>query len=177
MLTPDSPSEFLARVILAHFSLPNISEDWLTPQDGSKQVLSTLKRSKPTDKKAFVLWQPHIAKALKEPGYKVLLDSSQLKGYIVDVLVAERSFLKDNPALIQTFTEAYFRALYYYQNETNGIQNLITQDASQLDSEKLDSQLANAVAKGIQWKNTVDNYAHFGLEGSPTTSGHLTSRT
>lgn len=164
VLTPDSPSEFLARVILAHFSLPKLADDWLIPEDGSSNVLKELKKSKPTDKKAFVMWQPHIAKALKEPGFKVLLDSSQLKGYIVDVLVAERSFLKENPSLVETFTEGYFRALFHYQNEANGIQKLITQDANLLDSEKLDAQLASAVAKGIQWKNTVDNYAHFGLE-------------
>jgi ABC-type nitrate/sulfonate/bicarbonate transport system substrate-binding protein/outer membrane protein OmpA-like peptidoglycan-associated protein len=172
VLTPDSPSEFLARVILAHFSLPNINKDWLTPEDGSKQVLNHLKKSRAADKKAFVMWQPHIAKALKEPGYKVLLDSSQLKGYIVDVLVAERSFLKENPSLIQTFTEGYFRALFHYQNKSNGIQTLITQDANLLDSEKLDSQLANAVAKGVQWKNTVDNYSHFGLEGRQASVNH-----
>jgi outer membrane protein OmpA-like peptidoglycan-associated protein len=164
VLTPDSPSEFLARVILAHFSLPQLADDWLTAEDGSNNVLKHLKKSSSSDKKAYVMWQPHIAKALKESGYKVLLDSSQLKGYIVDVLVAERSFLKENPSLVETFTEGYFRALFHYQNETNGIQKLITQDANLLDSENLDSQLATAVAEGIQWKNTVDNYTHFGLE-------------
>ena len=168
VLTPDSPSEFLARVILAHFSLPNLSDKWLSAEEGSSNVLKDLKRSNPSDKKAFIMWEPHVAKALKESGYKVLLDSSQLKGYIVDVLVAERSFLKDNPSLIETITEGYFRALFHYQNETDGIQKLITQDANLLDSENLDSQLANAVADGIQWKNTVDNYAHFGIEQQST---------
>ncbi len=172
VLTPDSPSEFLARVILAHFSLPNIGEDWLTPEDGSQEVLNQLKKSRASEKKAYVMWQPHIAKALKEPGYKVLLDSSQLQGYIVDVLVAERSFLKDHPELMETFAEGYFRALFHYQNESNGLQKLITQDANLLDTEKLDSSLADAVVKGIQWKNTIDNYAHFGLEGGASSQTH-----
>ena len=75
VLTPDSPSEFLARVILAHFSLPNLSDKWLSAEEGSSNVLKDLKRSNPSDKKAFIMWEPHVAKALKESGYKVLLDS------------------------------------------------------------------------------------------------------
>jgi outer membrane protein OmpA-like peptidoglycan-associated protein len=104
-----------------------------------------------------------VAQALKLPGYKVLLDSSQLKGYIVDVLVAERTFLKNNQELIQTFAEGYFRALYQYQNMENGLQNLVITDANRLNAEKLDTDLADAVVKGIHWKNTMDNYAHFGI--------------
>lgn len=172
VLTPESPSEFLARVILAHFSLPNMSSDWMTGEDGSGRVLNNLRQSAPASNKAFVMWQPHVAQALKEPGYKVLLDSSQLKGYIVDVLVAERAFLKNNQELIQTFAEGYFRSLYQYQNKENGLQNLVITDAKQLDAEKLDTDLANAVVKGIHWKNTMDNYAHFGIGQSARADSH-----
>ena len=175
VLTPESPSEFLARVILAHFSLPQLSANWMSEADGSTQVLEDLKRSSSGDKKAFVLWQPQVAQALKQPGYKVLLDSSQLKGYIVDVLVAERTFLKDNPELVKTLSEGYFRALYQYQNQEKGLENLMISDASQLNADKLDPDLAKAVVSGIQWKNTMDNYAHFGLkDGAPNeVHGHL----
>jgi outer membrane protein OmpA-like peptidoglycan-associated protein len=175
VLTPDSPSEFLARVILAHFSLPKISPDWMTGEDGSDKVLNHLRQSSPGSNKAFVLWQPYVAQAIKLPGYKVLLDSSQLKGYIVDVLVAERTFLKNNQELIQTFAEGYFRALYQYQNKENGLQNLVITDANRLNAEKLDADLADAVVKGIHWKNTMDNYAHFGIarETRPNSPPHL----
>ncbi|MDG1892892.1 MAG: OmpA family protein [Verrucomicrobiota bacterium] len=172
VLTPDSPSEFLARVILAHFNLPRLSEDWLEPKDGSSEVLKALKRSGAKDQKAFVLWQPQVAQALKEKGFHVLLDSSQLKGYIVDVLVAERSFLKENPDLVQTFTEGYFRALFHHQKSTDGMKDLVAEDAKRTSSEQLDSTLAQAVVEGIQWKNTIDNYAHFGLTDGNHTDTH-----
>ncbi|MGB1673898.1 MAG: hypothetical protein ACPHRA_11815, partial [Limisphaerales bacterium] len=145
VLTPDSPSEFLARVILANFNLPAIGEDWLESADGSKKVLEQLKKSNPTDSKAFILWQPHIAQALQSSGFKVLLDSSQIKGYIVDVLVARRSFLRDQPDLADTFIEGYFRALYHYQTQKPEMEKLIGQDAEKTTGDRMDTTLTQAV--------------------------------
>ena len=173
VLTPDSPSEFLARVILANFNLPAIGEDWLESADGSKKVLEQLKKSNPTDSKAFILWQPHIAQALQSSGFKVLLDSSQIKGYIVDVLVARRSFLRDQPDLADTFIEGYFRALYHYQTQKPEMEKLIGQDAEKTTGDRMDKTLTQAVMEGIHWKNTMENYTHFGLQNAGPSAGHV----
>nr|AUN37484.1 ABC-type nitrate/sulfonate/bicarbonate transport system periplasmic component [uncultured bacterium] len=58
ILTPNSPSEFLARVVLAHFSLPRLKEDWMGSADGASEVYRQFRSAKPTEKKAFVLWEP-----------------------------------------------------------------------------------------------------------------------
>jgi outer membrane protein OmpA-like peptidoglycan-associated protein len=172
VLTPASASEFLARVILANFNLPAIGGDWMETADGSQKVLSKLQKTSSSAPNAYVLWQPHVAQALQSPGFKVLLDSSQIKGYIVDVLVARRAFLRDQGDLAETFIEGYFRSLYHYQNQASQMQQLIAQDASDSSGKTLETNLAQAVMDGIHWKNTLENYHHFGLQAAPDTAGH-----
>ena len=99
VFTPSSPSEFLARVVVAHFNLPDLAETWWVHADGAAEVYRLFKAAPKTEKRAYALWEPYVSKALAEPDAHVLLDSSRLKGHIVDVLVARRGFLKEQPAL------------------------------------------------------------------------------
>jgi ABC-type taurine transport system substrate-binding protein len=163
VLTPNSPSEFLARVVIAHFSLPNLPEKWWIEADGAADVYKRFRAAGPSDKKGFVLWQPYVSKALQKPGARVLLDSSKLKGYIVDVLVAEREFLRDHPDLVRAVVEAHCRADFQYSQQADGLVRLVMEDARQTGAESLDESQARQVVEGIQWKNTLENYAHFGL--------------
>jgi outer membrane protein OmpA-like peptidoglycan-associated protein len=93
----------------------------------------------------------------------VLLDSSKLKGYIVDVLVAERTFLRDKPEQVKAVVEAYSRAAYSYAQKTNGMRDLVLEDAKKAGGEELTEALAEGMVRGIEWKNTLENYAYFGL--------------
>ncbi len=163
VLTPNSPSEFLARVVLAHFSLPRLPENWMVSADGAGEVYRQLRRTKPAEKKAFVLWEPYVTRALQQPGVQVLLDSGKLKGYIVDVLVAQREFLRDKPDTVRSVVEAYARTLYRYNSAPDGMSKLVLEDAKLTGAESLDGAQAKRIAEGIQWKNTLENYAHFGL--------------
>jgi outer membrane protein OmpA-like peptidoglycan-associated protein/ABC-type nitrate/sulfonate/bicarbonate transport system substrate-binding protein len=166
VLTPNSPSEFLARVVLAQFSLPKLSEKWLVPADGAAAVFKQLRSASPKDKKAFVLWEPYVSKSLQQKGVQVLLDSAQLKGYIVDVLTVQRQFLIDRPELVRTFIEAYARAAYRYAQQPDGMVKLVMDDARQTGSESLDETQAQKIVRGIQWKNLLENYEHFRLTKS-----------
>ncbi|HNQ90435.1 MAG TPA: phosphate ABC transporter substrate-binding/OmpA family protein [Verrucomicrobiota bacterium] len=163
VLTANSPSEFLARVVVAQFNLPNLPETWSIPLDGPRAVLNHLRTANPNDPRAFVLWEPYVTKALETQGTQVLLDSSRLKGYIVDVLVAQRQFLRDHPERVQTFVEAYCRAAYAYAQPGDAMVRLVQEDARQTGSESLNETQARQVVQGIRWKNTLENYAHFGL--------------
>jgi ABC-type nitrate/sulfonate/bicarbonate transport system substrate-binding protein len=163
VLTPNSPSEFLARVVTAHFNLPNLGPKWMASADGAKAVYGQFRAAKPADRKAFVLWEPYVSKALEQPGAHVLLDSSRLKGYIVDVLVAQREFLRDHPEKARAVVEAYCRAAYGYSQQPEGLVNLVREDARRTGAETLDEAQAKQVVQGIRWKNTLENYAHFGL--------------
>ncbi|MBI5387946.1 MAG: OmpA family protein [Verrucomicrobia bacterium] len=163
VLTPNSPSEFLARVVLAHFNLPNLPEKWWVEANGAADVYMKFRAATPNEKTAFVLWEPYVSRARQQAGAHVLLDSSQLKGYIVDVLVAEREFLRDHADLVRLVVEAYCRANYTYTQQQDGLNKLVVQDARQTGAESLDEAQARQVVQGIQWKNTLENYAHFGL--------------
>lgn len=163
VLTPHSPSEFLARTVIAHFNLPLLPETWMIPADGSEEVYKAFQKEGKAEKKAFVLWEPYVSKALKESGAHIILDSSKLEGYIVDVLVAERTFLKDNPDLVRNVVGSYLKAAYAYTGSKDTMVALIIDDAKETGGESLDKETASRMVDRIQWKNTLENYGYFGI--------------
>ena len=158
VLTPSSPSEFLARVVKSHFKLPKLGNNWIKEEDGSEAVFEVMKSADRSKKQAYVLWEPHVSQAKKIKGVKVLLDSSKIKGLIVDVLVARREYLRDHPEKVRSVIEAYSRAAHHYRNEPQGFAGLVLSDDPSLSEDG-----SKAIVNGIQWKNTLENYAHFGV--------------
>lgn len=159
MLTPDSPSELLARVMIASFNLPELSSDkWMVKADGSTEVYKKFRGDSRRNPVAYAMWEPDVSKALKHEGAAVLLDSSKLKGFIVDVLVVERQFLIDHYDVAKEIVEAYARSAY---EKRGTMPELIASDA-RLSGDKLSDDDARQLAGGIHWKNTLENYAHFG---------------
>ncbi len=161
VLTPDSPSEFLARVVIASFNLPRLPKhDWIIQADGSADVGRRFKSQSPDAPLAFVMWEPDVTRALADPRAHVLIDSSKMEGYIVDVLVARREFLADKDDVARKVIEAYARTAY-------ALRERMTETVA-ADSLKQNARLtpteAAQVVKGIEWKNTLENYAHFGLQ-------------
>jgi outer membrane protein OmpA-like peptidoglycan-associated protein len=171
VLTPQSPSEFLARTVIAHFNLPNLPSNWLEPADGAEDVYKKFVSADKRAPRAYVLWEPWVSKALATPDAQVLLDSSKLKGYIVDVLVVERKFLLDQPAQTRAVVEAYFRAAYAANQKSGGMKALVKDDADLTGAESLSDEQAERLVNGIQWKNTLDNFTYFGLAGDKKDSG------
>ena len=163
VLTPNSPSEFLARVTIANFTLPNLPKDWWVESDGAGDVYRRFKSASRDEKRAYVLWEPHVSRCLEVEGAHVLLDSSNLRGLIVDVLVAQRSFLKSHPDLVMKTVEAYLRAAYTYSREEGGLEDLFIEDAKKTGMDSLSADQARKLRETIQLKNTLENYAHFGL--------------
>lgn len=163
VITPDSPSEFLARIVIAHFAMPSLPEKWWINADGAADVYKMFKTADPEQKRAYALWEPYVSKALDVDGAHVLLDSSKLKGYIVDVLVARRAFLRDNPDLVRQTVETYLRAAFSYSRDQDAMSKLVRRDAKETGTERLDEAQAAKIIQGIQWKNTLENYAYFGL--------------
>jgi flagellar motor protein MotB len=161
VVTPDSPSESLARVVMAYFNLDRLGVDPWIKVDGAKKVYEEYKASKPTDKKVFVLWEPYVSKMTENSDYRVVIDSSKFKGYIVDVMVVSRDFLVKNEEVVRAVVESYFRANFAVRHRMVEL----VQDDSQITGEKFKADQAKKVAGGIQWKNTQENYAHFGMAG------------
>ncbi len=158
VLTPESPSELLARVMIASFNLPELPEKkWMVTADGSSEVYKKFRGDSRRKPVAYAMWEPDVSKALKQDNAIILLDSSKLKGYIVDVLVVERQFLIDHYDVAKEVVENYARTAY---DKRASMPETIVADAEQL-GEKLGTTEARQLAKGIRWKNTLENYAHF----------------
>ena len=162
VLTPDSPSEFLARVMIASFSLPELPERrWMIKADGAAEVFKKFRGESGGKPLAYALWEPYVSKALRDRDAHVLLDSSKLKGYIVDVLVARREFLIEDYEVAKAVLEGYARTAYANQAK---MVDVVIADAKAV-GDSIGKSDAVQMVKGIEWKNTLENYAHFGLQG------------
>ena len=170
VLTPDSPSETLARIMINKMSLPSLPSSWAVETNGAEAAYKKLKSADPDDPYAYVIWEPYVTKALAIEGVHLLLDSSKLKGYIVDVLVAQRGFLGSQRELVTHVVQAYLRANYDYNNQSDGLVALIQADAKKY-GDSLNRNEANKLVKGIEWRNTVENYAHFGVISATEAKG------
>jgi outer membrane protein OmpA-like peptidoglycan-associated protein len=166
--TPSSPSETLGRVVLDKFSLEQLPDDPFIAENGAEAVYRRLISADRSSPRAYVLWEPFVSKALEEPGVEVIMDSSRFRGYIVDVLVVQRAYLIDNEQQIDKVLRSYFRTLYEIARDDASRQQLVREDARR-GGEQLTAQQAERLASGIWWKNTQENYAHFGLLGGRAT--------
>lgn len=160
ILTPNSPSETLARVVMAHFNLNRLSAKPFIETKDAEEVYKAYRAAKPDEKKAFVVWEPYVSKILENPNLHVLVDSSRFKGYIVDVIVVNRNFLYANRDVVAKVVESYFKANYHNKDK---MFDLIMKDAQQLGT-PVTSKQAEALVNGIWWKNTLENYVQFGVD-------------
>ena len=162
VLTPNSPSETLARVVRSQLHSPLLPLDSLIKANDAEDVLKQFQAAKPTDPRAFVLWEPYVSMALKNPKAPAhkLVDSSRFEGYIVDVLVANRDFLKRHQDEVTTIVQAYLETARQYEGRMT---KLVIDDAKAFKL-SLSEADAEAVVKGIWWKNTQENYAHFAVD-------------
>jgi len=155
----DSPSETLTRVIMTHFNLDNLPENPFQFMDSVDAVYQEYQKTKPGDNKVFVLWEPYVSKIVDNPDYHVLVDSSKFRGYIVDVIVARRGFLVQNEALVENVVKSYLKSMF---DSRNNMVDLVSNDAKQIGT-PLKPEQAQKLAEKIWWKNTQENFSHFGL--------------
>ncbi|MEM6313641.1 MAG: ABC transporter substrate-binding protein, partial [Planctomycetota bacterium] len=161
VLTPASPSETLARVVQASFDIEGVTFE---PADGADAVLEALQGGDRSAKRAYVLWEPQLSRALEIEGVEVLLDSGDFQGYIVDVLVVNRDWLLRNEPVVAEFVRAYQRALY--DARSTGLATLIAGDAERTGG-AVTAEQAERIAEGIRFQPMLANYAYFGLDPDP----------
>ena len=157
--TSNSPSETLARVLMANFKLSQLNNDNFKFTKDASEVYQIYRQSNPKDKKIFILWEPYVSKILENPNTATIADSSKFKGYIVDVIVASRDFLIKNENVVKDVIESYYTTVY--SNKDNML-NIITIDSVNT-GQPINSEQAKKLVNGIKWKNTLENYSHFGL--------------
>ena len=166
VLTSQSPSETLARVVMSRLSVGCVAGQPVAGGRGRPRRSSSGigRPSRPIGWPTS--YGSHLCRRLLEnPEMHVLADSSTFRGYIVDVIVANRDFLLKNEEAVREILGCYFRAAYSYRDQ---MPQLLMQDAKSLGT-KLTPEQAERLVQGIWWKNTLENFAHFGID----TSGRL----
>ena len=159
VLPKGTPAETLARVVMSHFNLRNLKNNPFIFVKDAKAVYEEYRKSKPGDKKVFVLWEPYVTKLLENPNTHILVDSSRFRGYIVDVIAVNRDFLAKNKKVVQTLVEAYCRSYY---KQSGMMVSVVIEDAKKL-GEPLSPKAAKRLVDGVWWKNTPENNIHMGL--------------
>lgn len=159
----DSPSETLGRVILAYFNLDQVTGNPFVFVNTPDELMEEYKKASPTDEKLFITWEPYVSQILENPDYQSVVDSGKFRGYIVDIIVARRGYLVKNEDVVENVVKAYLTTIFKNRNDMNA---LVANDAKQLGDSLKPDQVEKLV-QGIWWKNTQENFGHFGL-----TSGH-----
>jgi outer membrane protein OmpA-like peptidoglycan-associated protein len=162
VVTRDSPSETLARVVMARFKLPALGQDPWIDAAGAADVYRQFREASSGEPRAYVLWEPYVSKVLEDAGTHVLVDSSKFRGYIVDVLVVQRDFLVAHEDQVRAVVETYLKTAYALQQGAGGMEGVVSAD-SEKAGEPLTEEQARRLVAGIGWKNTQQNYAHFGV--------------
>jgi outer membrane protein OmpA-like peptidoglycan-associated protein len=160
VLVGDSPSETLARVVMQDFNLDRLGPAAIETMNSPEELMARYRAAAPSTNDVYVTWEPYVSQILANDQLHVLVDSSRFTGYIVDSLVVSRDYLLKNGPVVESVLEAYFTALYAYRDD-QALIRLLLEDAKQTKQELTPEQAQRLVA-GIQWKNTQENFAHFG---------------
>lgn len=153
--TPASPSEHLLKSVAAHFdlrSLRNKSSAWRVETDGSAAALAKLQQ-KQVD--VAVLWEPDVSRALSEPGMVKLLGTEDTDKLIVDVLLASRRAVQDEPEQLHLLLKLYFETLRHYGEHPEELRADVAAYTG-LDARQVETVLAGVAwagldANGAQW--------------------------
>jgi outer membrane protein OmpA-like peptidoglycan-associated protein len=171
VLTSDSPSEMLGRLVRDKYKLP---ENCFIKVDTPEEVRDRFFKAKPSDHSVFVLWEPFISKVINEkPKAHKLISSEKFPGSIVDVLTVQKKYLKDHPAEVKAIAQAYLEASAAYRGSVEKTVAAVLEDSKKQVAagtlhEPLSEEEAKKVVRGIAWKTTADNYTHFGLNANPS---------
>ncbi|MEN0110212.1 MAG: hypothetical protein AAF805_05775, partial [Planctomycetota bacterium] len=161
VLTPDSPSETLARVVMSRFDLDRLPADPFEPAADAADVVKRYRAAKAADRRVYVVWEPHVTQMLKNDRLHVLVDSSRFPSAIADVLVASDDLVAKDPAVVTKVLRAYFDANARYADKKKRI-DLVRRDARATGA-KLSEEEARRLVEGVWWKNAAENRTHLGL--------------
>ena len=82
-----------------------------------KMYLNNYNKLTPDEPRPSCCGNPTSPRRSKFPVYMYWSIAPALSGYIVDVLVVQRAFLRDQPELASRVVQAYLRAAYQHQQQ------------------------------------------------------------
>ncbi len=145
-----SPSEFLLRAETTHFRLELLRPRIPQMRVGTvEQAFTKLSRG---EVDFAVLWEPQTSRALAEiPGAHRIIDTQHAQGIVIDIALASRRVIADEPDLAETVTRAYFRALHELLNDPRAFREAAGRDAGK------PPDVANTMLAGIKFAALEDN--------------------
>jgi len=149
--TPGSPSEHLLKSVGTHFDLPQLARprgSWRVESEGSTDALARLTRG---EVEVAVLWEPDVSKALADPAYVKLIGTDDTDKLIVDVLLASRRVVQEQPAAITMLLEQYFETLRAYDAAPAKLRGELG-EASGADAAQVEAMLS-----GVRWATLNEN--------------------
>ncbi len=162
--TPGSPSEHLLRAAAVHFDISALRAGkgaWRVEANGSQDALKAL-----LDKKvdAAVVWEPDVSRALATAGIFKLLSTDETRRLIVDVLIAGRAVLQQDPQMVEALLTTYFEVLRHYRDDPEQLARDVAAEAG-VAAPQIKPMLA-----GVAWAGLNDNF-HTWLGAKPGTNG------
>jgi outer membrane protein OmpA-like peptidoglycan-associated protein len=149
--TPASPSEHLLKSVNAHFDLGLYGKgdaSWKSPSDGSE---AALKRLLDEQVDAAVLWEPDVSRALAKPGMVKLVGTEDTDKLIVDILLASRRLITQDPQAVEALLDAWYETLEGYLSNRAGLTEAIHEETG-LDEGRIGSML-----DGVAWAGLAEN--------------------
>lgn len=149
-LTPNSPSDYLAKSLSVHFDIPTLAKGkpWRREVAGSGDALKALRDG---NVDAAVLWEPDVSRALSDDHFHRLIGTEKTQRLIVDVLLAQRERSIDQPEKMKTFLQQYFRVLKVYRDDA------ATFEAELVAFTGLSGTEVSSMVKGVKWASLAEN--------------------
>ncbi len=155
--TSDSPSEFLMDLLIHDFDLDQLrtASNWRMEVGSSEEVYKAAKNNKGD---VFVAWEPDITRILELEGMSYIFGSDNFRGYIIDVFVFNRKFIKKHRMDVINFFHTYYRTLGIYANNKERMYDEMKK-STKLKQEKLE-----VLTQKIEWFDLAENCSQmFGI--------------
>lgn len=161
--TGESPSSFLLDLTISDFALDQLQEDgsWRYEVASSEAAYKLAKKALKDRSKgdAFVMWEPEVSKAIDKLGMKYLWGSDKFAGYIIDVIVFHRDFIKKRPETAKKFLKTYFRVLDRYAQDKERMVKEMSK------STNLKQDMVRTMIGKIDWYDLRENCSQqFGIQ-------------
>lgn len=153
VLCKNTPSELLLRTVQSTFGV-NILDTAIIDTNSPDDLFKVYQQSTSKKNRVYITWEPQASKILENKEMHLIADSSKFRGKFVDVFVVNRDFVAANISLVEDFMKAYLRTVY---DSRNTMVEVVAKDS------KINVEQAKLLIDKIQWKNTQEQYAHFGL--------------
>ncbi len=108
---------------------------------------------------AAVTWEPYLSQAAKAGNGTVLLNSHQIYGSIVDIMVVSDKVLNDRAADVQKVVNAHFNGLKYLKENPKESYDIIAKNLPPLAAADVEAMLG-----GMDLSDPADNKVFFGTD-------------